>query len=166
MAIVSNADVQKPIWQPVLLFTLLFWLSGSCLLDFVMMPIMYTSGMMIEPGFASAGYSMFWVFNRVELICAALALTGVLSLYTTHKISSQAGQLGIVLATLLLGVALVYTYGLTPQMSALGLNLNLFAPGFETPAGMTSLHAGYWLLEAAKLTLAGFLLKLCYRSMA
>ncbi len=147
-----------------MVLTLAFWLSSSLLLDTVMMPVLYTSGMMTEPGFATAGYSMFWVFNRLELLCAALIFTSALGLRYIQVDRKSLGLNAVVLAALLLDIVLIYTYGLTPQMSALGLQLNLFSATAAAPALMNSFHAGYWLLEALKLVAAGWLLKLCYRS--
>jgi hypothetical protein len=128
------------------------------------MPVLYTSGMMTEPGFASAGYSLFWVFNRVELLCAALILTGVLSLRHSLGGVNSLAQKAIFLASLLLAIALICTYGLTPQMSSLGLHLNLFNSVSEIPALMNLLHTGYWLLELLKLGIGAFLLRVCWNS--
>ncbi|MBD2021997.1 DUF4149 domain-containing protein, partial [Leptolyngbya sp. FACHB-36] len=139
------------------------WLGGSLILDLVMMPTMYISGMLSQPEFITAGYSLFWVFNRVELVSAAIVLTGALALRLTQKPMESTAQTPVLLASLLLGIALAYTYSLTPHMSALGLQLNLFAPTLETPAEMNLLHAGYWSLEALKLGAAGLLLKGVYR---
>lgn len=126
------------------------------------MPTLYASGMMTEPGFATAGYSIFWVFNRLELVCAALVLTSALVLLASQKPIEKWNQRSVLLSLLLLALALIYTYGLTPQMSALGLQLNLFNASSEAPALMNALHVGYWLLEVVKLLLGGLLLKLCY----
>lgn len=153
-------------WQTLVLTALAFWLSGSFLMDVVMMPVFYASGMMIEPGFASTAYSLFWVFNRIELLCAAVTLTGALVLYITQPTLNRFNQRSLLLASLLLCVALVCTYGLAPQMSALGLQLNLFAPTLESPRLMNSLHLGYWSLEVLKLLAGGILIKLFYRAPA
>lgn len=148
---------QQARWQTVLFASLAFWLSGSFLLDGIVMPSMYASGMMTEPGFATAGYSLFWLFNRVELLCAALVLTCVLVLRYSQRLN-RPGQLTLLLAGLLVAIALIDTYALTPRMSALGLRLNWFTPGYEAPAAMNQLHLGYWLLESLKLTACAGLL--------
>ncbi len=76
----------------------------------------------------------------------------------------------LIRAGLLLEIALIYTYLLTPQMSALGMNLtgdfltgDLSAP---LPQAMGYLHGLYWGLEVVKLLAAGWLVKLCYRDVA
>jgi len=144
-------------WQTVLVFVLTFWLSCNLLLDFLVMPALYAAGMMTEPGFASAGYSLFWVFNRLELLCAAAVLTGVLVLrYTSHP-WNRPGQVTLMLSILLVAIALIDTYGLTPSMSALGLQLNWFSQ-VEAPAQMNQLHFSYWLLDIVKLVASGMLL--------
>lgn len=164
MAIISQIHTRKSGWQTAVLFTLMFWLSGSLILDTIVMPVLYTSGMMGESGFAAAGYSLFWVFNRIELLCAAVILTGILIYCRRLNGQGRLDQKPIFLAAILLVVALIYTYGLTPQMSSLGLQLNLFNSTVEPPVLMNSLHAGYWLLELLKLGGGAILLKTCLDS--
>ena len=160
---ISNNVMQRPRWQTVVVFTLAFWLSSSLILDLVIMPSLYAAGMMNQPGFAAAGYAIFWLFNRIELLCAALVLTGVLVLRWMQPIYSRKGYAGALLAALLVAIALLYTYALTPQMSALGLELDLFNTTLEVPAGMNQLHGSYWALEVLKFVSGGLLLNLCYR---
>jgi hypothetical protein len=152
----------------MVLFVAIFWLSSSLLLDFLVMPMMYVSGMMAEPGFASTGYSLFWLFNRIEILCAAGILTGLMAVRQQRNpfaviISGSRSRWSLMLATGLLAIALVYTYLLTPSMSALGVQL-----GSETtiPAAMGWLHGLYWALEALKILAAGWLLRLCHQDMA
>ncbi|HEY9625060.1 MAG TPA: hypothetical protein V6C78_32335 [Crinalium sp.] len=151
-------------WKTIVVFALIFWLSSSLLLDLVVMPELYSSGMMAQPDFAVAGYSIFWVFNRVELICAALVLTGVLVLQRMPGFLHR--RTAIAFSTLLLGIALTYTYVLTPEMSALGLQLDLFNPASTVPGAMDLMHQGYWGLEVLKLVVAGALLSLNYKPAA
>jgi hypothetical protein len=159
MNAISNVEFKRPIWQTAVILTLGFWLSASIILDWVIMPSLYLSGMMTQSGFATAGYAMFWNFNRIELLSAGLILTGVLAMSKTH--SWRAGT--VVLAVLLLAVSLTDTYFLTPQMSAIGVQLNLFETATTIPATMNLLHGGYWVLEAVKLLAAGTLLSRCWR---
>lgn len=159
MNAISNVEFKRPIWQTAVILTLGFWLSASIILDWVIMPSLYLSGMMTQAGFATAGYAMFWNFNRIELLSAGLILTGVLAMSKTH--SWRAGT--VVLAVLLLAVSLIDTYFLTPQMSAIGVQLNLFETATTIPATMNLLHGGYWVLEAVKLLAAGTLLSRCWR---
>ena len=145
-------------WKNVLVPILTFWLSGSLLLDFLVMPSLYVSGMMTEPGFVTAGYSLFWVFNRVELLCAAIALTAVLGLRYSQHPWHRPGQLSVILASLLVAIALIDTYALTPTMSALGLNLDNVAIAVSgAPAGMNALHLSYWVLDLLKIAVVGSL---------
>jgi len=162
MGMVSGVMSKRPTWQMMVLLPLAFWLSGSLVLDTLIMPVLYTSGMMAAPDFATAGYAIFWIFNRVELLCAALVLTGALSLCYKQDDADKFTWKFITLSSLLLVVALVYTYALSPHMSALGLHLDLFNASFETPVLMNSLHISYWLLEGIKLVAGGILLKLCF----
>ncbi|MEA5596569.1 hypothetical protein [Rivularia sp. UHCC 0363] len=149
----SSVEFKRPVWQNAIIITLGFWLSASLILDWVIMPSLYVSGMMTQSSFATAGYTVFWNFNRVELLCAGLVLTGVLALSKNHFNWQRSS---IILATVLLGIALADTYFLTPQMSAIGLQLNWFEVS-QTPASMDLLHGAYWFIEAVKLAVAGTL---------
>jgi len=135
--------------------TLIAWVGASVLMDFIIMPGLYISGMMSDPGFATAGDMIFSVFNRVELVAGALVLSGALlwQAIAPHRFSKQA----IITASLLMVIPLLYTYGLTPQMSALGIQLSLFET-VEVPETMDQLHYVYWSLEVLKLTVSGFLI--------
>ena len=163
MAAISGVELKRPVWQTTGIFTLAFWLSSSLILDLVIMPSLYATGMMTQAGFATAGYSIFWIFNRIELVCAALVLTSILAAQSTQQPSIKENR-SIILSVILLGIALIYTYFLTPEMSALGLQLNLFDSTTVIPANMNQMHVGYWLLEALKLIGCSTLLGLCYRN--
>ena len=163
MTAISTAEFKRPKWQTIAMLALAFWLSSSLILDFVIMPSMYSAGMMTQPGFATAGYSIFWVFNRIELLCAALALTGVLVLHNSQVQLSRNSRLTVILSAVLLAIALAYTYALAPAMSTLGLQLNLFEPA-GVPAAMDQMHQGYWALELVKFAAAGTLLGSLYRN--
>lgn len=166
MTAASSIELKRPIWQSIVMLTLGFWLSGSLILDWVIMPSLYVSGMMTQSGFATAGYLIFWNFNRIELLAAALVLTGVLVLGKTQFAANNWCRGAIVLSLLLLAISIIDTYFLTPQMCAAGLQLNLFESAREIPATMSQLHAGYWLMEAVKLVAGGTLLGWCFRQQA
>lgn len=150
-------------WQTIALFALGFWLSGSLLVDFVLMPCLYTAGMMNQASFATAGYSIFWIFNRIELLCGALVLASLLALRGTSHLYLYVRRWSIWLSALLLAIAIIYTYIMTPQMSALAVQLNLFEPATGLPAGMLQMQGGYWLLEAIKFIAGATVLSWCYR---
>lgn len=162
MAAISGIDLKRANWQTIIIFTLGFWFSGSLILDLVIMPSLYSSGMMNMPEFVTTGYSLFWLFNRIELLCAAIALTGLLVLSNKGQDSGNKNRTAIILSVLLLIIASIDTYGLTPQMSALGLNLNLFAPPSELPGTMLLMQGGYLGLEVLKLVACGIIISNCY----
>lgn len=167
MNAISDRGFQRLNWSALVMFALGFWLSGSLILDLVIIPGLSAAGMMSQTGFASAGYLIFGVFNRIELLCAALVLTGSLVFCRHHLISySQPWKerWSIILAVVLLTIALAYTYVLTPQMSSLGLQLTLEQSANTMSDKMISLHEGYWLLEAIKLVAGATLLRWCYRN--
>lgn len=164
MNAVSSNPSDRVNWQTILMFALGFWLSGSLLLDLVVVPSLFATGMMSQPGFASAGYSIFGLFNRVELLCAALVLTGVLVLFRRHELPQRHQNGSIALSAILITVAIIYTYIMTPQISSLGLQLNLFEVSGSLSTAMMELHGGYWLLEILKLVAGATLLRWCYRN--
>ena len=166
MTVASTTQLKRPIWQTVVILTLGLWLGGSLLLDWVIMPSLYVSGMMTQPGFTSAGYLMFWNFNRIELLSAALVLTGILALGKSQLYHANLAWKAAILSSLLLAIALINTYFLTPNMCAVGMPLNLFESVQEIPSVMNQLHAGYWLLEVVKLGVGGTLLVWCFRPKA
>ncbi|MEB3214352.1 MAG: DUF4149 domain-containing protein [Leptolyngbyaceae bacterium] len=161
----SSSSSGRLAWQMVVLLTLAFWLGGSVLLDMVIMPGMYAAGMMSTPGFASAGYSIFWVFNRVELLCAATVLTGIFALRHYFK-SSQFKRWTLVFAAVMMAIALFTTYWLTPEMSALGIHLSEAEAAAAVPAGMDLMHGSYFVLDFLKIAVGGVLLAICFRNMS
>lgn len=163
MSALTTSKLQRLDWKTIAIGAITFWISGSLLLDLVIMPTMFATGMMAEPGFATAGYSLFGVFNRIELICAATALSGVLFL------QNRGGKIAhwtMPLAIGLLGIAMICTYGLAPVMSALDLQLDLFEPAYGVPNLMSKMHVEYWVLEAMKLLGSGLLLRQFYRAVS
>lgn len=153
-------------WQNVAMGSLGLWLGGSLVLDLVVMPTLWTTGMMESSGFASASYSIFWIFNRVELLCAAGALSSVWALVEMSRATLETKREMLASAMMLLLIALSYTFVLTPYMSGLGLDLDVLATTKAVPAEMNQLHAIYWVLEASKLGIAGLLLAKCNRAIA
>jgi hypothetical protein len=155
---------QTPLnWFGIALFTAAFWLSGLLLIDLLMMPCLYATGMMSAPDFASAGYSIFWNFNRIELVCAALVLTGV---WIGHRQTGTIHRWISGLAIALLVIALVDTYLLTPQMSGLGMHLNWFTVTDEVPDAMNQIHGLYWVLDSLKLVGLAAIARHCFADVA
>ena len=159
MNTLSSLEFKRSTWQTAIMLTLGFWLSASLVLDWVIMPSLYFAGMMNEASFSIAGYVVFWNFNRLELLAATVVLTSVLAISKTQS----HWRLGsIALSGILLTVALLDTYFLTPQMCALGANFSLLTSNLVPPQ-MNLLHSGYFLLEALKLVAGGILLNLYWR---
>lgn len=167
----STPTAQRFDWNALVLAVAAFWFSSSAFLDFLLMPMMYETGMMNEPNFATAGYSIFWLFNRVELLCAAAVLSGLLVIRQrridrAHSVvtSGSRSRWALIISGVLFAIAFLFTYFLTPQMSALGIHLN---GTFSEPApnAMGHMHLVYWSLETLKLFAVGLLIKLCYRDM-
>lgn len=164
MMLSQSTNPSRANWIPAVLAIAGFWLSSNLVLDFLVMPIMYVSGMTTQADFASAGYSLFWSFNRLELVCAALILTGVLALRRRlgeFEVSHSGSRCrwALALSAILLSFALIDTYFLTPAMSGMALSLDA-APVAVAPA-MAWMHAAYWFLESLKVLSLGGLGWLC-----
>jgi hypothetical protein len=164
MDVISDRQFKSINWSTLVMFTLGFWLSSSLILDMVIVPSLSAAGMMSQGGFASVGYLIFGIFNRIELLCAALVLTSCLIFRRHHNLTPFQESWSLVLASILLAIALIYTYILTPQMSGLGLQINSFAASDSMPPAMISLHGGYWVLEIIKFFAGATLLRWCYRN--
>jgi Domain of unknown function (DUF4149) len=166
-------------WLTAIAAILGFWLSATLLVDFTIMPSMYFSGMMSTPNFGAAGYTIFSVFNRIELLCGAAALSVGLWLWQSEILNrKQKIEIGVS-SVLLLLIALCYTFILTPQMGGLSIdlhmmdsasmanggleNLQMHSTISEVPAGMNQMHVLYWGLEALKITLLATVLGTTYR---
>ena len=149
-------------WHLFMIGTLALWLSSSFFLDFLVLPSLYWSGMMSQSEFATVGYALFGNFNRFEVLCGAIVLSGFLWKQQLPKVEREAVLRNIPLALTTVAIALTFTYVLTPQMSALGLNLQ---DGSEAliPSAMNQLHLMYWGLEIVKLSCLGLLLQRSFR---
>jgi hypothetical protein len=150
-------------WLGIVSLTLALWLGASLLLDLVVMPCLYQAGMLQEPAFVDAGYQIFGIFNRVEVLCAAVVMSGFLGLEGVSHKPILYPRVALVLAGLLLVIPLAYVYAITPYMSALGLSLDQFAEA-EIPVTMSLMHASYWLLELIKVAAIGSLLGISQRT--
>ncbi|NEO28679.1 MAG: hypothetical protein F6K03_17830, partial [Kamptonema sp. SIO4C4] len=85
-------------------------------------------------------------------------ITGCLVLRRSHYFAQGEDQNAVFLASILLGIALIYTYVLTPQMSGLGTEVNWLNPSSTLMSGsMLNMQVSYWGLEVVKLLL-GFTL--------
>lgn len=164
---ISSRPTRQIDWQTIVMFALGFWLSGSLVLDCLIIPGLLSAGMMNQPGFAGASYTIFGSFNHVELLCAAIVMAGCLAFRYGDILTNDTAKKSIFLATTLLVIALVFTYNLIPHMSAMGLSLNQFESlggASSSMSSMTLMHVTYWVLEAVKLICGASLLRSVYRS--
>jgi hypothetical protein len=162
MNTLSHSGLKQINWSTIVLLTLGFWLSASLVLDLVIVPGLLASGMMAASGFASVGYLIFGIFNRIELVCAALILCSFLVFRHYHNLNPQQERWSTILAGALFAIAIVYTYILTPQMSGMGLQLNQFDVNYGMSDAMIQMHGSYWVLEMIKLISGATLLRWCY----
>lgn len=160
---VSKNPIQSLSWTTLVMFALGFWISASLVIDVLIIPSLLASGMMEQSGFVTAGYLLFGLFNHLELLCAALILSGFLIFNRNHSLPHLQERWSIILSSLLLAIALIYTYGLTPALSGFGFEMNLFNGVHTMPTDMISLQLSYWLLEILKIVTAITLLRWCYR---
>lgn len=162
MTTLVSRPYRRAQWQSVCLVALGLWLSASLVFDFLIVPSLFASGMMESSDFASFSYLVFGNFNHLELLGAGIVLVSSLAINYRQHLASIKLDSSLVISVLLMAIALLYTYFLTPQMSALGMNLDQF--GTQDPVGnlMIGVHLVYWLLELCKLTLGAFLLNKIY----
>ena len=160
----SIGEIPSKRWQNLAFYSLGFWLSGSLIVDLVIMPTLWTTGMMQSNGFASASYSLFWIFNRLELVCAAAVLSGIWALSNVARSGRYTKPETLASAVMLFAIALTYTFVLTPYMSGLSMDWDILATVKSIPAEMEQMHAIYWVLEVSKLSIGGMLLSWCNRS--
>jgi hypothetical protein len=146
-------------WQYIAVGSLGFWLSASLLLDLAILPALWTMGMMDSAGFAAAGYAIFWIFNRIELICAAAAVSAIWACGRMNDRSREIKLQSRVGSIILMAIACVYTFWLSPYMSSLSIDLNFFVDRPILPPQMNMMHSIYWVLEASKLGIIGLLLR-------
>ena len=164
MNTLSSRNFKQHDWSTPVMFALGFWLSSSLVLDCLIVPSLFKTGMMSQVGFVNLGYTIFESFNHLELLCGSIVLAGCLALGYQQYLQRQQSNWSIALASILLLIAIAYTYILTPQMSGLGLSMNLFEPAKTMPESMMMMHGIYWLLEVVKLGAATILLRWCYRN--
>ena len=162
----SQSLSSRQTWTPWVLAIVGFWLSSNLVLDFLVMPVMSLSGMTTQSGFAAAGYSLFWSFNHLELVAAAVILTGLLALNhrPTEFEVAQGGsrsRWALLLGLGLFCFALVDTYLLTPEMSAMALSLDSFTSTTAITPAMNWMHSVYWLLDVFKVVSLAYLGRLC-----
>lgn len=122
---------------------------------------------MTAPGFASAGYSLFELFNHVEMLLSGLILTSVLAMRqgrtdNSVNVSGSRSRWALMLASSLVVISLTFRYLLTPYMGGMGIVLDMPGTIHIIPNVMSWMHGAYWLLEATKMVMLGFLLRLCY----
>ena len=164
MQATSSRNSKAIDWSTIIMFALGFWLSGSFIFDFLVVPGMLTTGMMNESGFASASYVIFGTFNHLEVLCAASVLAGCFVYRYGYGLKSKISNKSIAIATMLLAITLGYTYILTPLMSSAGMPLDMFALPEATSTSMVGMHLTYWSLEVYKLVAAAVLLRTFYRN--
>ncbi len=168
MNVISNERLRSSDASSIVMYILGFWLSSSITIDLIVLPSLSAAGMMSTSDFASAGYLIFGIFNRIELFSAALILTFLLIIRRNLFISNsqpKTTSVSLIISSLLLAIALIYTYFLTPQMSALGMQLNLFDTGSSPMSeAMIAMHGIYWGLEVTKLILGTILLRWSFNS--
>ncbi len=145
-------------WTPNLLFLLLAWLGATMVLDFVVMPSLYLTGMMTSTDFAGAGYVLFGIFNHAEILAGAVVLTGLLALLSEGALQAYSRAATVIQGLTLMTIALFYTYCLTPAMSALVLSID-GSQLVEVTRAMNVLQAEYWGLEVIKLTVLVLLIR-------
>lgn len=150
-------------WPLLVMGSLAMWLTGSLVVDLLVVPSLSATGMMATPAFLSAGHLLFSVFNHMEMLLGAMVLSGCFFLHQQNFFAPSAQRFSHILALVLLAIAMGYTYVLTPAITDLGFDMASFTGTGEMPGAMVPLHGLYWALELLKLTLGLTLLRWCYQ---
>lgn len=150
-------------WNAIVMVVLGFWLSASFALDVIVVPVLSSTGMMADTGFISAGYVLFGVFNRIELVCAATVLAAFFAFRFDERFGDRQSTNSLIIASGLLNIALIYTYLITPQISGWGLEMEAISTLQTMPTAMVWWHGLYWGLEVVKFVLGFTLLRWCYQ---
>lgn len=121
----------------------LAWIGARLLVDGLLMPLLFSSGMMQSTDFPSMAGIFFASLDRLELMAAATLLTVTL-------LGSRPGinKRFLLAANLLLAIALLQTYWLTPSLTGLGFAA---LQSGEMPSAMPLQQGLLWSLEAVKL---------------
>jgi hypothetical protein len=164
---VNRSSLGRSAWKTTIAIALLLWLGASLAIDLAAMPALYLGGMMERADFAPVGWLLLGGVNRAGLVVAALVLAGAIALGYRHEMGRLGERLLVAIAALLLAIALVQTYWLTPIMAGLGASLSWVDPApIALPVSMKLLHGGYFGLETLKLVLSASVLGLCGRNVA
>ncbi len=151
---------QDSSWHRILPLALAFWISSSLVLDFLVMPVLYQSGMMSDSSFVLAGQALFGSFNRVELLLGAIVLVGFAIKQQAPIVERESIWRNLPIALLVFGIAALYTYGVTPAMISAGFDAELTG---VIPEKMQTLHFAYWGLESVKLVALSLLFSRDFR---
>lgn len=149
-------------WPLLVMGSLAIWLGGSLVVDLLVVPSLSATGMIAEPGFIRAGHLLFSIFNHVEMLLAGLVLSGCFFLHQEGFFSRHGQRFSRIFALVLLAIAIIYTYALTPAITDLGFDMASFTSTGEMPGAMMPLHWLYWSLELVKLSLGVTLVRWCY----
>ena len=162
MNAVFNRSWSVERWLAIAMLALGFWLSSSVIFDVIILPSLAAAGMTAQPEFASTGYILFGVFNRLELLCGGVVTVAIAAASYQASWPQRDWRPVALVVALLLTIAAAYTYWLAPTMSALDAPLTWLAPSPEPMTGpMLQMQWLYWLLDSLKLALSGWLLYWC-----
>jgi hypothetical protein len=162
---VNRSSLGRSAWKTMIAIALLLWLGASLAIDLAAMPALYLGGMMERADFAPVGWLLLGSVNRAGLVVSALVLAGAIALGYRHEMGRLGERLLVAIAALLLVIALVQTYWLTPTMAGLSASLSWVDPApIALPVSMKLLHGGYFGLETLKLVLSASVLGLCGRN--
>ncbi|GAB4340170.1 MAG: hypothetical protein Fur0042_00620 [Cyanophyceae cyanobacterium] len=151
-------------WLVIALTALGLWLGACLLLDLAILPSFYWTGMMATADFPQVGASIFGLFNRMELVMGSLVLTSLLAAAYGGWLRGGVARTCGALAMVMLAVAALETYVLTPDMVSLSAQLVWPAPMEAVPVTMDRMHGLYFALDGLKVLAGMLLLGLGYRS--
>jgi uncharacterized membrane protein len=119
------------------------WVGGMAALDFIDAPLRFATPGISRNQAVALGQAVFSRFNRVELALGIVALAAAAP--------ARSARWTIVVAALMLALAAVQTFYLTPEITRLAAGLDFVnrTPGDPRYAAIRSLHNLYAALEIA-----------------
>jgi uncharacterized membrane protein len=119
------------------------WVGGMAALDFVDAPLRFAAPALSRNQAVALGQAVFARFNRIEIACGIVTLAAA--------IAARSARWTVVVTAVMLALAAVQTFYLTPEITRLAAGLDFVnrTPGDPRYAAIRSLHSLYAVAEIA-----------------
>lgn len=119
------------------------WIGGMAALDFIDAPLRFATPALTRNQAVLLGQAVFARFNQIEVACGVAALAAA--------IAARSPRWTVVVTAVMLILAAVQTFYLTPEITRLAAGLDFVnrTPGDPRYAAIRSLHGLYAAVELA-----------------